>query len=705
LTWGRSRSGRVDKETRRVLVCFFLCLLVSQFDWRLTLATYTVHFQPGDKAVTVPSGSTLSEAARLAGFDLNQPCGGQGRCGRCAVVVDDSRSAVRRRSTIRLSPEDVATGYALACQAVIEGDAWVTVPPQEAIERRLTTHKAAAKVEVPFDYDPRHHQSIRRYFLRLDPPSLADQTDDWARVTRALATLGVPRPQATLNTMRCMPSVLRGENCPPEPETTEEKSIWDEGPTPWEVTVVVALDSWDRPDGPPQLLAILPGDQTERNFGAAVDIGTTTVTVWLVDLESGEVVAQAADYNGQIARGEDVISRIIYAKKDERLIEMQGLVLGTINRLLEDACKRVDASPDEIFKLTIAGNPTMTHLLLAIPPESIRLTPYIPVVNHMPALTASELGLATHPQAIVDCLPGIASYVGADISAGVLSTRMDEAAELTLFIDVGTNGETVLGNADWLVTCACSAGPAFEGAGVEHGMRATVGAIEEVWINTDTLEPTYRVIGREGEKPKGICGSGLLSLLAEMFVTGVIDKAGNLRVGASPRIREGGHGPEYVIAWSPETTHGHDIAITKVDIDNLMRAKAAIYAGFSVMAQSVGVDLADVSKMLIGGSFGQYINVEKAVQIGLLPDLPAPPGSASPWDRFQFLGNTSIRGAYMALLRRDVRAHLSDIAGMMTYLELSADNSFYDAFTSALFLPHTDMGRFPSVQAALEKAR
>ncbi len=347
----------------------------------------------------------------------------------------------------------------------------------------------------------------------------------------------------------------------------------------------------------------------------------------------------------------------------------------------------------------------MTHLLLAIPPESIRLTPYIPVVNHVPALTASELGLAAHPQAIVDCLPGIASYVGADISAGVLSTRMDEAAELTLFIDVGTNGETVLGNADWLVTCACSAGPAFEGAGVEHGMRATVGAIEEVWINTDTLEPTYRVIGREGEKPKGICGSGLLSLLAEMFVTGVIDKAGNLQVGASPRIREGEHGPEYVIAWSPETTHGRDIAITKVDIDNLMRAKAAIYAGFSVMAQSVGVDLADVSKMLIGGSFGQYINVEKAVQIGLLPDLPAPPGSASPWDRFQFLGNTSIRGAYMALLRRDVRAHLSDIAGMMTYLELSADNSFYDAFTSALFLPHTDMAQFPSVQAALEKAR
>lgn len=609
---------------------------------------------------------------------------------------------MRRRSTIRLAPEDVASGYALACQTVIEGDAWVTVPPQETIERRLTTQKTAAKVEVPFDYDPRRDQSIQRYFLRLDPPNLADQTDDLARITRALAALGVSRPEISLDVLRCMPSILRGENCPQAPESSE-KSIWDEGPAPWEVTAVVAVDSWDRPDGPPQLLALLPGDHTDRNLGAAIDIGTTTVSVWLVDLETGEVVAQASDYNGQIARGEDVISRIIYAKRDDRLIEMQRLVIGTINKLVESACKQVGASTGEIFKLTVAGNTTMIHLLLAIPPESIRLAPYIPVANHVPTLKAGALGLAVNPQAVVDCLPGVASYVGSDISAGVLSSHVDEAAELVLFIDVGTNGETVLGNADWLVTCACSAGPAFEGAGVEHGMRATIGAIEEVWINSDTLEPSYRVIGREGEKPKGICGSGLLALLAEMFVTGVVDRAGNLHVGASPRIREGEHGPEYVIAWGSETAYGRDIAITKVDIDNLMRAKAAIYAGFTVMAQSVGVDLADVSQMLIGGSFGQYINVEKAVQIGLLPDLPAPPGSASPWDRFKFLGNTSIRGAYMALLRRDVRARLTDVAGMMTYLELSADNSFYDAFTSALFLPHTDISQFPSVAAVIDR--
>ncbi len=695
------------------------------------MADYTVHFSPGDIIVRVASGTTLAEAARQAGLDLNQPCGGQGRCGRCAVIVDPDRGGVRRRSTIRLSSEDVAAGYALACQTVVEGDVWVTVPPQEVIERRLVTHKAAARVQVPFDYDPRRHQPIQRYFLSLKPPDLADQTDDWSRLSRALAREGIAGVRTSLPVLRSLGQVLRGAGVE-QPRADRvgyegsaradsashsdaglDAEVWSslQVGEPWEVTAVVALDSWDQPEGPPTVLAVLPGDQTQWNYGAAIDIGTTTVTVWLVDLLSGEVVAQAADYNGQIARGEDVISRIIYASKGDNLAEMQSLVVGTINRLLEVVCRQVGIRTEDIFKVAIAGNTTMMHLLLAIPPEPIRLAPYTPVVNHVPTLSAGEIGLAIHPLAVVDCLPGVASYVGADISAGVLSTHMDEEADLVLFIDVGTNGETVLGNADWLVTCACSAGPAFEGAGVECGMRATTGAIEEVWIDSRTYEPTYRVIGREGERPRGICGSGLLSLLAEMFVTGVVDKRGNLNLGLPPgpdgrrRVREGEHGPEYVVAWAEETAHGRDITLTKVDIDNLMRAKAAIYAGFSVLAHSVGVDLADVSKMLIGGSFGQYINVEKAVQIGLLPDLPAPKGSASPWDRFQFLGNTAIQGAYMALLRRDVRAHLSEVARMMTYLELSADNTFYEAFTSALFLPHTDAGRFPSVRMVLEKGR
>jgi uncharacterized 2Fe-2S/4Fe-4S cluster protein (DUF4445 family) len=297
----------------------------------------------------------------------------------------------------------------------------------------------------------------------------------------------------------------------------------------------------------------------------------------------------------------------------------------------------------------------------------------------------------------VDCLPGVASYVGADITAGVLSSGMCQSDLLTLFIDVGTNGEIVLGDCNWLITCACSAGPAFEGAGVLYGMRATQGAIEDVWIHTQTYEPTIRVIGADAETgesvlPRGVCGSGLISLLAELFTTGLVDKSGNVNVDLpTDRVRTGSHGGEYVIAWGHETANGADIVITDVDIDNLMRAKAAIYAGFSVLAKSVGMTIAEIERTLIGGAFGQYINIEKAIQIGLLPDAA--------WETFYYLGNTSIRGAYRALVSREARQQIVGIADSMTYLELSADNSFFEEFNAALFLPHTDASQFPSVTA------
>ena len=473
----------------------------------------------------------------------------------------------------------------------------------------------------------------------------------------------------------------------------------------WRITTL--LDAHVELDGKrsqERLIDLLPGHipESEPLWGVAIDIGTTTVSVWLVDLITGKVAAQVAEYNGQIARGEDVISRIIYASKNGGRQEMQNRVIETINQLIERACKRAtDVRPEQIVKATVAGNSTMIHLLLGIPAASIRLAPFVTAINHPPLLTAADLGLSLHPEATIDCLPGVASYVGADISAGVLACRMDETEKLTLFLDVGTNGETVLGSREWLVTCACSAGPAFEGAGVLHGMRATKGAIEEVWVSganaAQPYEPTYRVIG--SVKPRGLCGSGLISLLSEMFLTGVVDKAGNVNLALAPvtrRVREGEHGPEYVVAWGAETENGEDIAVSNVDIDNLKRAKAAIYAGFTVLAESVGVPLEMVEQILIGGSFGKYINVEKAVQIGLLPDMP--------WERFQFLGNTAVQGAYYALLDWRSRDRVRDIASQMTYIELSADNSFYEAFMSAMFLPHTDLTSFPSVAAAIAEA-
>ncbi len=640
------------------------------------MATHTITFD-STPPVHVPTGTLLTEAARLAGVEIAQPCGGQGRCGRCAMLVQDG--GVRRRSTLRLSPEDVAEGYALACQSVVEGNAQITVPPQEnaegyfRVERRLTTDRVLAEITVPPGYDPARDQTLRRITVTLPPPTMTDQTDDWGRLQTALRPHGIPALTASLPTLRNIGRTLRAGT--------------------WTTTAII-----DTSSSPSRLLDLQPfnlqpfdytqGKPSTPLWGAAIDIGTTTVSVWLVDLLSGQVRAQVAEYNEQITRGEDVISRIIYAGKNGGHEEMQNLVLTTINGLLEQACKRVQTTPDQIYKVTIAGNSTMMHLLLGLPADSIRLSPFVTGVNEPPPFRAADIGLGVNPEAVVDCLPGVASYVGADISAGVLSSGVDDSDQVSLFIDVGTNGETVLGSRDWLVTCACSAGPAFEGAGVVDGMRATKGAIEEVWVNGETFEPTYRVIGEV--KPRGLCGSGLISLLAELFLTGALDKGGNFNTHLStPRVRVGEHGPEYVVAWADETGHGRDVVLSHVDVDNLLRAKAAIYAGFSVLADSVGMPLEAAERVLVGGSFGKYINVEKAVEIGLLPDMP--------WEQFHFLGNTSVKGAYLALLDKTARSRVTEIARKMTYIELSADNSFYEAFTSALFLPHTDMSKFPSV--------
>jgi len=642
------------------------------------MARHAVKFDSETAPVSVHTGTLLTEALHGAGIDLSQPCGGQGRCGRCAVQVTDG--TVRQRSTLRLSQKDLAQGYVLACQAIIEGDVHVHVPPQETLERRLTTDLTVAEVVVPTGYNAASDQPVRRVTLTLVPPSMDDQTDDWSRLQTALRKkTGISELQVSLPLLGKIGTVLR------------------QGA--WQVTAVLVRNpehatrySPLATHPPARLIDVLPGHISNDTplWGAAIDIGTTTVSVWLVDLATGQVKQQVAEYNRQIRRGEDVISRIIYAGKNDGAKEMQDLVLATIHDLIKRACQREKADQQEIVRATISGNSIMMHLLLGIPAESIRRSPFVTAVNHIPVLCAREAGLDIHPEATVDCLPGVASYVGADISAGVLSSGMDDSEKVSLFMDIGTNGETALGSHDWLVTCACSAGPAFEGAGVQHGMRATRGAIEEVWINGETFEPTYRVIG--DAPPRGFCGSGLISLLAEMFLTGIVDKGGNINTTLpTDRIRQGEHGWEYVVVWG-----GKEIAITHVDIDNLIRAKAAIYAGFTVLADAVGLPLEAVEQVLIGGAFGKYINVEKAVEIGLLPDKP--------WDNFHFLGNTSVHGAYYALLDQKLRDRVKDIASRMTYIELSADNSFFEAFTSALFLPHTDSSRFPSVSKTAEAA-
>lgn len=636
-----------------------------------------VVFQPEGNMVNVPEGTLLSEAIARTGVRFNLLCGGQGRCGRCKVLVE--QGAVQRRSSSRISPVEAEQGYALACQTTVQGDVQVFIPPQEAIERKLPNEKAAAAIPALPAECNWQHPNVTKFYLTIAPPSLADNTTDWERLQRELARQhGIRQLVTDLPMLRNLACSLRTAQAPEQA---------------WHITAVLERGTWLQSDAPPRLLDVRADDCTQHTLAAAVDIGTTSTVVYLVDLASGQYVDSASAYNAQIACGEDVISRILYTRKEGGLQHLQQLVVQTINTLLHELAERNQIDLGEIYAMTVAGNPTMLHLFLALDPAYIRLDPYIPTVNHPPPVRAAELGLHICPSASVDCLPGVGAYVGADITAGVLSSRMFQSDKLTLFIDVGTNGEIVLGNADWLIACACSAGPAFEGAGVRSGMRATLGAIEEVWINAETHEPSCRVIG-DGP-PRGICGSGMISLLAELFITGCMDKSGRLNHTLhTPRIRVGTHGPEYVVTWAHETaTQQEDVALSEVDISNLIRAKAAVYAGFSVLTRSIGIDLSDVQEVLIAGGFGKYINIEKAVQIGLLPDLP--------WERFRYLGNTSVLGAFVALQCPNLRRQATEIARKMTYLELSADNRFMEQFTSALFLPHTDITAFPSVMRLL----
>jgi uncharacterized 2Fe-2S/4Fe-4S cluster protein (DUF4445 family) len=640
-------------------------------------AQCVVRLEPSERTVSVPAGTLLEEAISQAGLRVPLPCGGQGRCGRCVVQVREG--SVRRRSAVRLSEEDIERGYALACQTLVNENVTVWVPPHEEQIQRLEAGDRAEKAapEVVLCENP-GKPWVERYHVTVEPPSMADNTPDLERLKRELASQhGFKDVRPTLTALAKLPKVLREED--------------------WTVTVQVEQGNSDYPEGPYRLLDVVPGEAGKQVLGLAVDIGTTSVATYLGDLRDGRLLDHASAFNNQIACGEDVISRIVYARQPGHREELQERVVSTINALIDDMLARQKLAPEQIALAMVAGNTTMTHLFLGLEPQHIRLEPYVSAAGRFPPLAAAQLGLHMDPDALVDCLPAVGAYVGGDITSGLLRTGMYEEEALTLFIDVGTNGEMVLGNSEWLITCACSAGPAFEGAGATSGMPAIAGAIEQVWIDPRTLEPTWSTIG--DAPPLGICGSGMISLLGEMLVTGVIDKSGRVTVdGRSPRLRRSEEGPEYVVVWAADTaTDDADIVLTETDIQNLLRAKAAVYAGASVLCDSVGLAITDVERVLIGGGFGRHIDVEKAIQLGLLPDMP--------WDQFTYLGNTSIQGAYLSLTCRERRAQVDELAAKMTYLELSADNRFMDAFTSALFIPHTDESLFPSVQQTLAELR
>lgn len=614
----------------------------------------TVLFQPDNIRVEVRKGTDLLTAARQAGLEMKASCGGKGSCGKCRVRVV--------KGLVDYQDRPLEDGWAAACQTLALEDPVVEIPASSRLNGHQVLLAGAPALPASFPLDP----LCRTVRLEVTPPSLTDPGNDLDRLRLAFAkATGLKLTGLELDQIRLLPDLLRRNN-------------WRLDLTYGTVGDAARLISLEAP----------VGDAAPVIWGIAVDVGTTTAAVYLVDLVSGSVAGQAGTHNKQAQFGDDVISRIIYADERENgLAELQQAALDTINGLIRDLTGRQGIQPGQIKAVTIAANTTMTHLLFGIQPRYIRLEPYVPAVSSFPVLRAEELGLAVHPQALVYAFPAVASYVGGDIVAGSLINGMNESDALTLFLDIGTNGEMVLGNQDWLVTCACSAGPSFEGAGITDGMRAMPGAIEKVIIDPVTYEVICFAI--DGVQPVGICGSGLINALSAMRQAGIIDRAGKIQDLATPRLRRSDAGMEYVLVWADEAAVGRDIVITEADVKNLLRAKGAVYAGVRSLLKAVDLELDSVERICIAGGFGNCLNVAAAVEIGLLPDV-AP-------EKYHFLGNTSVKGAYTALVSSGAVAAAEKLARRMTYLELSLGNSFMEEFMAALFLPHTDLTLFPSI--------
>ena len=634
-----------------------------------------VHFNPDNIDIVVEKGESLLQAAIAAGVRIYASCGGTGVCGTCKVVIE--RGEVETTRTNKLSDEEYQQGVRQACQSRIISDLDVYVPVESRLEKAILAREGK-KVSETLATGWRFRPPLSKFCIELPPPTLADNTSDLSRVLRGL------KQQYSLRNLWVGFEILKRL-----PETLRECD--------WKVTVTTittAIKSRGIDKRRMRLINIEPGDTREKHYSLAFDIGTTTVCGQLLDLNRGMTMSESIEFNGQISYGEDVITRINYSQKPGGLKKMQQTVVATINKVIDELLAKSKVDINDVGHVIIAGNTTMTQLLLGIDSKYIRLAPYTPTANFFPPLRASSLGIKVKNQVFAFVFPAVASYVGGDIVSGVIGAGIHQRKELTFFLDIGTNGEIVIGNCDWMVTASCSAGPAFEGGGIRHGIVATTGAIEDFSINPVDFEPDIGTIGEV--KPKGICGSGLINIVAGLLEAGVIDQNGKFKQNLSTkRVRPGPDGYEYVLSWAPETQIGKDIVITEIDIENLVRAKAAMYAGCHTLSKSVGISCADFEKVIIAGAFGSHLDIEKAITIGLLPDLPR--------ERFIFVGNGSLLGARLISFSTDLLDDARKVADMMTNLELSENPDFMHNYTAAMFLPHTHADEFPEVSKRLGK--
>lgn len=603
-----------------------------------------ITFLPSNKVVQVEVGTTILQAAISAGVQVESTCGGKGTCGKCkAQVMTEIPYLTSPTEKKFLNASELEAGWVLTCQHTLTQDMTIRLQEQKDVHQRKTDFAGVVHTALA--------PSVRKYFVTLTRPTVEDQTPDWDRLVSSL-----PAPQAigfSRSVAATLPKVLRqGE---------------------FQLTAVL--------DGN-RLLAVEPGDTVGRCFGVAIDIGTTTVVAYLMDLNKGTVVTSGAVTNPQQAFGADVISRITHASSgSDKLRELQEKVIGGLNGIISQLCQKRGIRTEEIYQAVVVGNTTMAHLFLGIDPTYLAPAPFIPVFRQAVGVEARELGLNILGIGMVVVLPNVAGYVGSDTVGVMLATEADRLPGVSLIVDIGTNGEMILTGKDRLLTCSTAAGPAFEGAEIKYGMRAAEGAIEGVRITTDV---ELEVIG--GGKARGICGSGLIDAIAEMFKVGVISPSGRyafepnqlekLPLMVRDRVRKTERANEFVLVWAENSATGEDIVLSQKDIREMQLAKGAIMAGIMILVQEMGIVPQEIDRVLLAGAFGNYIKKESAVVIGLLPALPL--------ERIHTIGNAAGDGAKMALLSMEERARADILAKMAEHIELSNRNEFQQEFIKGL---------------------
>ncbi len=616
-------------------------------------------------------GDNLLDLARRANVAIDAPCSGNGSCGKCRVkLVSGELESLKSR---HICEEEYEAGWRLACCSKVLSDCVVFVPDiASAYQSRMKTADLSSPGEIAIFEDCQNHlhqsgihfvNRFRAVTVSMAEPTLDDTMPDNERLTHALTeALGVERVEIPYCVMAKLAPALREHGF----------SLCVKGELLGDTFRCMEICA-------PEDTAIV---------GCAIDIGTTTVTMVLTDLCSGKLLAKGSSGNGQIRYGADVINRIIEQSRPGGRKKLQDAIIKeTLVPVMVQLCRHAGISARSILRLSVGANTTMNHLLVGVDAQSVRMEPYVPSFFHWDGLLAGDLKLPANPLAPVLIAPNIGSYVGGDITAGTLAAGIWDKDEMSLFIDLGTNGELVFGNRDFLMSCACSAGPAFEGGDISCGMRATDGAVEACVIDRETMEPTPEIIGEEGQKPVGICGSGIIDLISELFRCGIINAKG-LFVREGRRIRRDEHGMgRYVLAWPEESETGREIALNEVDIDNFIRAKGAIFSAIETLLHAVDMTVDMIDKVYVAGGIGSGINMKNAVNIGMFPDVEL--------SKFHYIGNSSLSGAYAMVVSDEAARKTAEVAANMTYLELSTYPGYMDSFVAACFLPHTDARLFP----------